>query len=555
MDLLLRNVRMVNVFSRNVSPVHIAVCDGAVAGFGDYEARETVDLKDRYVAPGFIDAHVHIESAMVGVSEFVRAVVPSGTTTVVADPHEIANVLGVPAIEYMIRSAADQPMNVRYALPSCVPATQMENAGAVLSAADLEPFLSHDSIVALAEVMNYPGVIFEEPDLLRKIQNTKHARKSIDGHAPGLIGKQLYAYLSAGIASDHECTTADEALKKLKAGMHIMIREGTCARNLDALFPIITEKTAHRVMWCTDDRHPHDLIDEGHVDAIVRRAVTMGLDPVLAIQIATLNPARYFRMDDVGALAPGYRADMIVFSDLHDLRVERVYTNGRLVAEGGAMLPRVKKPAPVAIPKSMNVKSMSPDFSIPARGRRIRVIDLVPDQVVTGQMITEAKLSDGRAVSDIRRDILKLAVVERHKATGNVGLGFVRGFGLRGGALASSVAHDSHNIIIMGANDDDMGVACRAVVEMGGGFAVASGGQVTATLPLPIAGLMSEEPVTIVRKQMDRIIHAAKALGTPLSDPFMALGFIALPVIPELKITDLGLVDVALFKPVALFTD
>lgn len=554
-DLLLTNARMINVFSGRINHIDIAVAHGRIIGFGNYEADEIIDLENRYVAPGFIDAHVHIESSMTCVTEFVRAVLPNGTTTVVADPHEIANVLGIEGIEYMIRSAEEQPMNVRYALPSCVPATPMETAGATLTSEDLAPLLENERIVALAEVMNFPGVIYEDPDMLAKIARTRAVRKAIDGHAPGLSGPSLHAYLSTGIASDHECTSAEEALEKLEAGMHIMVREGTCARNLDTLFPVIDAGTAQRMMWCTDDRHPHELMESGHVDDIVRQAITKGLDPVTAIRMATLNPAQYFRMDDVGAIAPGRLADMVVFSDLNRPVAEMVFSRGVPVAESGQMLSQIQRPVPAEVRPSMNVKPRSLDFGIPVEGDYIRVIDLIPDQVVTGQSVENVSVSSGFAVSDTSRDILKIAVVERHRATGRVGLGFIRGFGLKKGALASSVAHDSHNIIVVGTSDEEMAVAVEKVISMGGGFAAVSGGKIRAFLELPIAGLMSDAPVPLVREQMDQIIDEARKMGTTLADPFMALGFVALPVIPDLKITDLGLVDVTQFKPVSLFVD
>jgi adenine deaminase len=554
-DLVLSNARIINVFSGEIFSGDIAVADGNIVGFGTYDAENTVDIGGRFVAPGFIDAHVHIESSMTDITEFARAVVACGTTTVVADPHEIANVLGTEGINYMLRSSQGQPMNIYFTLPSCVPATTMETSGATLTKEDLLPFMGHERMLALAEMMNYPGVINQDPEVLGKINMARGERKPVDGHAPGLSDHDLYAYMAAGISSDHECTTDREAKEKLSLGMHIMIREGTAAKNLDALIPVVNERTARRMMWCTDDRHPQDILEEGHIDSMVRKAIFAGVDPVIAIQMATINPAEYFRIQNVGAIAPGRRADLVVFSDLDSPTMETVYCGGVRVAENGKILPEIETPDPVVFLPSMNVDLEKIDFSIPAETGRIRVMDIVPGQITTGQCILDAMISQGKAFADISRDILKIAVIERHTGSGKVGKGFVRGFGLKRGAIASSVAHDSHNIIVVGTTDDDMNAALRAVVTMGGGLAAVYDNKVCAGLALPIAGLMSREPVKAVGDQMDRLIHAAREFGTTLDDPFMTLSFLALPVIPELKITDKGLVDVGRFKIVPLFVD
>ena len=552
-DLLLTNARIINVFSGRVIHGSIALKGGYIVGFGDYEAAQTIDLKDRYVAPGFIDSHVHIESSMTGVTEFARTVAPCGTTTVVADPHEIANVLGAAGIDYMLQSAEGQTMDCLFALPSCVPATEMETAGARLNAEDLAPFFMHPRIVALAEMMNYPGVIFTDADVMAKLTLARSHRRTMDGHAPGLSGRQLAAYAAAGIASDHECTRADEALEKLELGMHIMVREGTCARNLDALFPVINAHTWRRMMWCTDDRHPHDLLAEGHVDAVIRKAVAKGLDPLTAIRMGTLNPADYFGIRDAGAIAPGRKANLVVFSDLTDIRAERVFYMGRRVAENGRLLPGVQRPDPVTVPPSMNLDPRGLNFSIPVKGRRMRVIRTIADQVVTRCEIMEVAEKKGFAVTDVARDVIKIVVVERYTGAARTGKGFVTGLGLKRGAIASSVAHDSHNIIVAGVSDAEMQAAVAAVVKMGGGLAAVVDGKVLASLALPVAGLMSDQPVETVRRQMDGMITAAKKLGATLSDPFMTLSFLALPVIPDLKLTDKGLVDVTRFEIVPLF--
>ncbi|MGD2186161.1 MAG: adenine deaminase [Desulfobacterales bacterium] len=552
-DLLLTNSQIINVFSGDVVSDAIAINDGVIVGFGPYEAKHVVDLKGRYVAPGFIDGHVHIESAMTCIAEFARAVVVHGTTTVAADPHEIANVLGSAGIEYMLQSTEEQPMNIYFTLPSCVPATDMETAGARLTARDLKPFLNHERIIALAEMMNFPGVIYREPDVLAKISAARQQRKPIDGHAPGLTGQALYAYIAAGIQSDHECTSEQEAKEKLMAGMYIMIRQGSCAKNLQALLPAVNEKTARRMMWCSDDRHPHDLIDQGHIDSIVCEAIQSGLDPILAIQMATLNPAEYFKLDHLGAIAPGKQADLVVFSDMKKPIIEQVYWRGILTAENGKILPHIQVPPPATVPISMNVDLQKVDFAIPADQKKIRVIEIVPEQVITHQLIEEITVENHRAISDPSKDLLKIAVIERHNGTGNIGKGFVKGLGLKQGALASSVAHDSHNIIVVGTSDEDMRVALEAVVQMGGGLAAVSDTRIRASLALPVAGLMSLEPVQKVRDQLDSLIEVAHGMGTTLKDPFMTLSFLALPVIPELKLTDIGLVDVNQFEIVPLF--
>jgi len=552
-DLLVTNAKIVDVFTGDIVSGSFAVSEGRIIGFGDYNAEKTNDLNGRFVAPGFIDPHVHIESSMACVTEFVRAVLVHGTTTVAADPHEIANVLGTRGIDYMLRSAESQPMNIYFTLSSCVPATDMETSGARITANDLKPFLSDRRIVALAEMMNFPGVIYGDPDVLAKIEFAKQHGKPIDGHAPGLTGRDLNAYVSAGIGSDHECTTTHEAAEKLRSGMRIMIRQGTGARNLKDLLPIVNERSASRLMWCTDDRHPHDLLDDGHIDTIVRQAIGSGLDPIIAIQMATINPAEYFRLDHLGAIAPGRQADFVIFSDLEALHIEQVYFRGIQVAANGKMKPEIPAPKPLPLRPSINIKIDEVDFSIPAKGTRLRVMEIVPDQLITRQGIDDVRIVNDLAVSDPSRDLLKIAVVERHKGTGNIGKAFVRGLGLKRGALASSVAHDSHNIIVVGTNDDDMKTALTSIAEMRGGLAAVYNGKVLANLALPIAGLMSWEPVDKIRMGVDRLIEVSHDLGSNLLDPFMTLSFLALPVIPELKLTDKGLIDVNGLQIVALF--
>ncbi len=552
-DLLLTNGRVINVFSGEILSENIAVAEGKFVGFGEYEAQKVVDLEGRFVAPGFIDAHLHIESTMTCVSEFVRAVLPHGSTTVIADPHEIANVAGIEGIEYMLAAAEDQPMNIYFTLPSCVPATDLETAGASLLAEDLKPLAGHPRVVGLGEMMNYPGVIHQDASVLSKIEMMQRHCKPVDGHGPGLSGAELNAYLMAGIGSDHECASLKEGREKLRSGMHIMIREGTGAKNLHDLLPLVNDRNAHRFMWCTDDRHAQDLLDLGHIDALVADAIRAGLDPVVAIQLATLYPARYFGLNHLGAIAPGRQADLVIFSDLHDPKVEDVYVNGAAVATDGNLFPDIIFPGIQLMAPAMNLRMEDIEFSIPQEGDKIRVIDIVPDQLITQHHVMPPTVENRLVIANPDQDILKIAVVERHAGTGNIGKGFVKGMGLRKGAIASSVAHDSHNIIVAGANDEDMMIALAHVVMMGGGLVTVCDGNVLADLELPIAGLMSTQPLKEVRKRLDLLIESARGLGASLHDPFMTLSFLALPVIPDLKITDKGLIDVVKFERVGLF--
>lgn len=552
-DLVLRNARLVNVLSGEVHPADVAIWGGYIVGLGEgYEGREEQDLGGRYLCPGFLDGHLHLESTLLQVAEFARTVVPHGTTAVVLDPHEIANVAGVAGIRYLLDSSEGAACTVYVMLPSCVPATDMETSGAVLTADDLAPLLEHPRVLGLGEVMNYPGVLSRAPEVLRKVRLA--AGRPVDGHAPGLSGRDLNAYLAAGIRSDHECTTLEEAREKLRRGMAIMLREGTTAHNLRDLLPLVTPANARRFLLVSDDRHPDDLLDHGHMDHSLRLAIASGLDPVVAVQMATRNPAEYFGLRDLGAVAPGYRADLVVLDDLHEVRVSQVYKDGRLVAQDGHLLPSAPQPPKVHLGNTMRVDWHRVDFRVPAQGRRVRVIQVLPDQILTRALVEEARVEDGLAVADPERDLLKLAVVERHHATGNMALGFARGFGLRRGALASTVGHDAHNLVVVGVDEADMLLAARHLADLGGGFAAVANGRVLADLPLPIGGLMSDQPVEAVRKGMDRLLAVAReVLGSPLPNPFMTLSFVALAVIPELRLTDQGLVDVTQFQFVPLF--
>jgi adenine deaminase len=552
-DLVLEGAEIANTLSGEVHRADVAVHMGRVVGFDCSSAREALDLKGTILSPGFIDGHVHIESAMVTIPEYARTVVPKGTTTVIADPHEIANVMGIEGISYMLDSSRQVPLNVWIMLPSCVPATNMETSGAVLDADSLAELMNDDKVLGLAEVMNYPGVISRAPKVLKKIRLA--GKKRIDGHAPKLTGRDLSAYISAGIRSDHECSSLKEAEEKLRQGMCIMLREGSAAKNLKDLLPLVTPLNARQFLFVSDDRHPADILREGHIDFMVRTAIKQGLDPILALQIASLNVARYFGLRDLGAIAPGYRADIVVLDDLHSMKVVKVIKDGKLVAKDGHFIqPLVSLPAPKGT--TMQMESIdSNSFRIKAESSLARVIGVIPSQIITKSLTIRPKIADGLVIADTDRDVLKMAVVERHKATGNIGLGLVQGFGLLAGAIATSVAHDSHNIAVVGVTDVEMRAAVLKVKDMGGGLVITEAGKVKASLPLPVAGLLSEMGMRDVAEGIDDCIDAAQDLGCRLKNPFMTLSFLCLPVIPELKLTDKGLVDVNKFQFVSLFME
>ena len=553
-DLLLKNGNLVNVLSGEIYPADIAILDDLIIGVGaDYDAREVIDLGGMTVMPGFLDGHLHIESSMVEVPQFARAVVPLGTTTVIADPHEIANVLGYEGLRYMMDSSKFNPLNVYFMLPSCVPATGLETAGSELRAFDIFPFLREKWVLGLAEMMNFPGVLNGDPDVLDKLKIARDQR--IDGHAPGLTGKALNAYIAAGISSDHECTTVAEAEEKLRLGMHIMIREGTGTKNLIDLLPLVNEKNISRCVFCTDDRHPNDILSQGHINYMVKTAIEQGIDPVNAIRMATINTAEFFGLKHLGAIAPGRLADLVVIDDLDAFNIKKVFKNGKLVAQNGIPIYEV-----VARPKSMlrssvNIKWLElDDFKIPARSTRCRVINLIRDQIVTEGTIEEISVNQNHLMSDPDTDILRMYVVERHHASGNIGRGLVKGIGLKRGAYASSIAHDSHNIVVAGVEDIAIFNAVVQINKMGGGIAVVDEhGQVLDSLQLPIAGLMSDKPLEYVSQKMEDLNRQIQQLGSPLSDPAMTLSFMALPVIPALKLTDKGLVDVNTSQFVELY--
>jgi adenine deaminase len=553
-DLVLRGGRVVNVISGEVQETSVAIYQGRIAGLGDYQGREIVDVTGLYLSPGFIDAHCHIESSMIPPAEYAKAVVPRGTTTVVADPHEIANVLGLEGIRFLLESSRHCPLDVFLMAPSCVPASHMETAGARLEAEDLSPLLSDPRVLGIGEMMNYPGVVSGDPGVLAKLALANGSR--VDGHAPGLSGRDLCAYAAAGVQSDHECVTAEEAKEKLRLGMHIMIREGSTAKNLEALLPVVQPENASHFSLITDDVDPADLSGKGHLDYVLNLAIRLGLNPITALQMVTVNSAQYFGMEDRGAIAPGHVADIAAFDDLQNIVVRKVFKNGSLVANEGRITFYGDHTPTGRVRKTVSIGwDGLEDLSVAASGKTMRVIGVDPGQIVTRSLVMEAALKGGQAVSDVERDVLKIAVAERHGATGQVGIGFVHGFGLKRGALASSVAHDSHNIVVTGVEDDDLRAGIRAVEEMQGGLAAIRDGRAIARLPLPLAGLMSESPIDVVTKELKALHASAEELGCTLESPFMALSFLALAVIPELKLTDLGLVDVTKFDFVPLFVD
>ena len=546
-DLVLKNARIVNTFIGEIEQADVAIYGDRVAGVGHYDdAKDVFDLQGAFLAPGFINGHTHIESSMLHPARYAQAVIPRGTLAVVTDLHEIANVCGSRGIKFVTDLARKLPLDMLFMAPSCVPATQLETSGARVDSGEIKRILGHPKIIGLGEMMNFPGVVNGDEEVLRKISAAKG--KIIDGHAPGLTGKELNAYLSAGILSDHESTSPEEAEEKLRRGMYLMIREGSSERNLDALLPLVTDSTYKRCFFVVDDRSCSDLLREGDIDAVVRKAINRGLEPVRAIQMATINPAEYFRLHDRGGVGPGYLANLITITDLAELEIGMVFCRGRLVAQQGKPLFPFP-PVTVELEDTVRIKSPTiQSLKIAPAGETYPVIEIVAGQIVTRKAMEKVKVVDGALASDVDRDILKLVVVERHKASGNVGVGLVKGFGLKKGALASSVAHDSHNVIAVGTDDLDILKAIEEIKTLHGGLVVCANLEILASLPLPIAGLLSPEPLDIVVSQYEHVEKAAASLGTLPPAPFTILSFLALPVIPELRLTDLGLVDVVQFK-------
>ena len=547
-DLVLKNASVFNVFTGSFSQGDVAVVGGYIAGVGEYSGHNELDLSGRYLTPGFIDAHVHIESSMVSPTQFARAVVPAGTTTVVADPHEIANVLGSKGLQYMLDVTENLPLNVYIMLPSCVPATHLEHSGAILTTEELAEFMQHPRVLGLGEMMNYPGVLASSTDVLRKIALAKG--KKIDGHAPGLTGKELTAYIAAGIQSDHECMTAEEARERLSQGMCVMLREGSAAKNLRDLLPAVTAHTMQQCMFATDDRHPEDLTELGHINHMVKLAVEAGVDAAWVLKMATINAANYFGLSRLGAVAPGYRADLLVFEDLKEWRPVMVFKDGQLIAENGKAVFKAASVDEQAVENTVNLKSIEREkLKIAANSSIARVIGLIPGQLATTMQELPVLIQNGEFVADPENDILKLAVWERHHRTGRVGIGLLKGLGLKTGAMASTIAHDSHNVVVVGANDEDMLVAVRELERIQGGIIVVNRQKVLGALALPLAGLMSNNEIAQVRQELLQLQKLAWDQGIKAGyDPFMMLSFLSLPVIPAAKLTDAGLVDVRQFK-------
>ena len=539
-DLVLKNATFVNVFSNELSTMDIAVAEGLIVGMGSYQGRSEVDCTGKIVLPGFLDAHIHLESSLVSPTEFVKAVLPHGTTTVVTDPHEIANVMGTDGIEYMLQATEDLPVDVRFMLPSCVPATPLDESGAILDYRAIDSFYDHPRVQGLAEMMNFVGAINGDEQTVEKIVAAQAHHKKIDGHAPDLQGNDLNAYIAAGVYSDHECHDVKDAIAKLERGQFIMIREGTAARNLEALMPLLTGKYADRCMFCTDDKHPNDLLEKGHIDYIVKKAISLGADPITAVKVACHNAARYFLLNNRGGISPGYLADFVIIDNFQDFNIEQVYKKGVLMVDHGEIQdfpsPEIEPYLVERAHKTFHVAALTAEDFAEKRPRGI--IGMVDGEITT----VDAGYSDR---IDVEYDVLKIAVVERHKNTHHIGIGYIQGYGLKSGAVATSISHDSHNIIVVGTNETDMAAAVNRVVELNGGIVVWDGGQSVAEVPLAIAGIMSDEPLVTVNEKLETAKDAAHKLGVNHGiDPFMTLSFMALPVIPSLRITTRGVFDV-----------
>lgn len=542
-DLVLKNAKYLNVFSNEFLCGDIAVANGLIAGVGKYDGKTEIDVSGKLVLPGFIDAHIHLESSMVTPAEFAKAVVAHGTTTVITDPHEITNVMGIDGVEYMIQASQNLPIDVHFMMPSCVPATEIDESGAELDCKDIDLYLDNKKVLGLAEMMNYVGVINGDKNVLSKIVTSQAHHKKIDGHAPELSGNDLNAYIAAGVYSDHECSTFENALEKLRKGQFIMIREGTAAHNLKALMPLLTQQYYSRCMFATDDKHPSDLLYGGHIDYIVKQALKNGADPIVALKTATHHAARYFLLNNKGAIASGYLADIVVVNNLEDFNVETVFKRGKLVFDGEVKdfsAPTVDEKLAEKCFDTFHLDSVTPStFKVDGK---LGLIGLVGGELLTRNLGTADKI-------DVENDILKIACIERHKGTNHIGVGYVKGYSLKSGAVATSVAHDSHNIITVGCNDDDIAVAVNAIKDSKGGIAVVENGKIKALLELPIAGLMSDEPLTTVNEKLENAKLSAYELGADKSiDPFMTLSFLSLPVIPSLRITTKGVFDAENWK-------
>ncbi len=549
-ELVLKNGKIVNVFTHEIIDKDVAIHNGMIIGIGKYDGEQNIDLDGKYVAPGLIDAHVHIESSMLSPQEFSKAIVPRGTTTIIADPHEIGNVCGLDGIEYILDSTEDLPLDAYIMLPSCVPATNFENSGAVLKAQDLEKFINHPRVLGLGELMNYPGVINKDSDVVDKLELAYRNDKKVDGHAPGVYGEGLNAYILSGVSTDHECSAKEEMLEKLSLGMNVLIREGSAAKDLKNLIQGLTVYNSHRVMFCTDDKHPEDLLKDGHIDYNVRLAIENGVDPITAIQMATINPATCYNLKRVGAIAPGYKANIIVFDNLKDFNIEEVYKDGKLVAKDKTALFTTETKKCDKVINTVHLTSISKEnIQIDLNKDEVNVIQLQPHSLITKKVMRKVDIKENKFECTKGSDILKLAVIERHKNTKNVGLGLVENFKLQNGAIATTIAHDSHNIIVVGDNDEDILNAVNEVIKMSGGIAISSSNTILDSLQLKIGGLMSDRDINYVNDKFSNLIDIAynKLHVNKDIDPFLTLAFLALPVIPDIKLTDKGLFDVVNF--------
>lgn len=549
-DTVIKNCKVVNVFSGKIIEGDIALCGDQIAGVGEYEGEVEIDAEGRYAAPGFIDSHIHIESSYLSPEELGMLLVPHGGTTIIADPHEIVNVLGIPGLDYMMKAAENTKLDIKYMLPSCVPATPFEHAGAVIDAEDMEDPILRDNILGLGEFMNFPGVVNADDATLDKLMVAKDAGKLIDGHSPGITGKALNAYCAARIRADHECDTIQDFEERLDNGMYVMLRQGSACKNLKSLLPAVTPENSRRVIFCSDDRQPKTILEEGHLDNHLRLCVEEGVDPITAIRMATLNAAECFGLDDRGAIAPGYRADIVLLDDLKDFKADKVWVAGELTADQGKYLPEVIKEDITPVMGSVHLKDFSAEkFKMNLKGNRVHTIEIQPGGVVTKKSVDEIQVKDGEFVFDPGQDIVKVAVVERHQLTGNVACGFLKGYGIKEGAVALSVAHDSHNIIVVGVSDEEMAFAAEALKEQSGGVVLVKDGKVIESMPMPIAGLMSDQSAEWVDAKLTALHEKAyEVLGVNDDvEPVMTLCFMSLAVIPELKLTDEGLFDVTKF--------
>ena len=554
-DLVFKNANIVNVFTHEIIPSDVAIHNGIIVGVGNYTGEKNIDLSGKYIAPGLIDSHIHIESSMLSPEEFSKAIVPRGTTTIITDPHEIANVCGLDGVEYMLNSTEELPLNTYVMLPSCVPATNFENSGAILNAKDLEKYINHPRILGLGELMNYPGVIYKDNDVIEKIRLACKNNKFIDGHAPCIMGEGLNAYVLSGVRTDHECSTVEEMLEKLRLGMYVMIREGSATKDLKKLISGVDKYNCQRLLLCTDDKHPEDLLKNGHIDYNVKLLIKNGIDPITAIQMATINAANCYKLNDLGAIAPGYRADLIVFDDLENFEIEEVYKDGKLVGKDKKALFTTKEQDTSKVLKTVHLSEINKDdiqiyFERENGQEEVNIISLQPHSLITKKAKAKVEVVDNKFKYNKEKDILKLAVIERHKKTGNIGMGLLENFKLKNGAIATTISHDSHNIIVVGDNDEDIVNAVNKVINMDGGIAISSSNEILASLDLNIGGLMSDKDIDYVNYKFSKLVDAAynKLHVSKDIDPFLTLAFLALPVIPQIKLTDKGLFDVEKFE-------